>query len=248
MQRWAGFTVYEMLITLLIVSLLIGIAVPSLRFFVVNSKLTTGTNSLVTALNLARSEAVKRSVTVSVCPSTSGNTCTDTAWNLGWIVFVDEDTPGTVDGADEILLKSDGFSEDVNVSLSGPPYLQFQPTGSLVDDCNAACLDGQAMLASSGTRESLPLWLRLLPGRAARAAPPESPPGEGGDTAQGVGQGRGADQGGGVAVAPDGAPSVQGNDVGGPPSFATFNLCNGGTGRTITVNGVGRVRVSDSSC
>ncbi len=244
--RWSGYTVYEMLITLLIASLLVGIAVPSLRFFVVNSKLSTGTNSLVIALNLARSEAVTRSVPVSVCPSTTGTNCTSTAWNQGWIVFVDEDVAGTVDGADLILLRSDGFSSDVNVSLVGPPYLQFQPTGSLVDECGVECLHGpdKALLAANDGAVSLPLLLWLLPGTAAYAAPPDGPPGQGAANGQGVGNGQGNGQGQGVAVGLGG----ENPGLGPSPGFATFNLCNGGTGRTITVNSVGRVRVADSSC
>jgi Tfp pilus assembly protein FimT len=235
-----------MLITLLIASLLVGIAVPSLRFFVVNSKLSTGTNSLVIALNLARSEAVTRSVPVSVCPSTTGTNCTSTAWSQGWIVFVDEDVAGTVDGADLILLRSDGFSSDVNVSLVGPPYLQFQPTGSLVDECGVECLHGpdKALLAANDGAVSLPLLLWLLPGTAAYAAPPDGPPGQGAANGQGVGNGQGNGQGQGVAVGLGG----ENPGLGPNPGFATFNLCNGGTGRTITVNSVGRVRVADSSC
>jgi type IV fimbrial biogenesis protein FimT len=58
----------------------------------------------VTALNLARSEAVKRSVRVTVCKSADGATCAaGGGYEQGWIVFVDPNNNATVDAGEQLI-------------------------------------------------------------------------------------------------------------------------------------------------
>ncbi len=54
------------MITLAVAAILVTIAVPGMVTLVQNSRTTSQTNELVSALNLARSEAVKRGVTVTI--------------------------------------------------------------------------------------------------------------------------------------------------------------------------------------
>src|SRR3974377_2424724 len=88
-QRHAGFTLVELLITVLVLAILLGLAVPAFRSFMQNDQQWVGQNNLVLSLNSARSEAVKNDMPggVQVCSSTDGQTCTGTAWNQGWIVL-----------------------------------------------------------------------------------------------------------------------------------------------------------------
>jgi len=86
-----GFTLIELLVTLSVAAILLTIAVPNFRMFVLNSRMSSQANDLITALNMARSEAVKRAANVSVCASSDGATCTGT-WGQGWIV---RDAAGT---------------------------------------------------------------------------------------------------------------------------------------------------------
>ena len=85
-----GFTLIELMITLTLVSLLMTQGIPSFKEAMRNNRLTTFNNDLVTALNLARSEAVKRNLSVSVRKSGAN-------WEDGWDVFTDLDSDGVFD-------------------------------------------------------------------------------------------------------------------------------------------------------
>jgi type IV fimbrial biogenesis protein FimT len=77
----------ELMITIAIAAILLGIAIPSFTSIIVDNRLTTSANELVTALNLARSEAVKRGIQVTV----QRKGATSAQWESGWDVFVDSD-------------------------------------------------------------------------------------------------------------------------------------------------------------
>ena len=102
MKQHSGFTLVELMITLALVAILATIGVPNFMNFIVNNRLAAQTNELVSALNLARSEAIKRNTRVTVCRSNNGTGCGGT-WNNGWIVFVDGGTGASVDAGDEVL-------------------------------------------------------------------------------------------------------------------------------------------------
>lgn len=80
----AGFTLVELMITIVIAAILLGIAIPNFTEIIVRNRMTAYANELVTALNLARSEAIKRGQPVVVRK-------TSAEWEGGWRVFVDID-------------------------------------------------------------------------------------------------------------------------------------------------------------
>ena len=97
-----GFTLVELLVTLVVGGVLVTIAAPSFQGAIARNRVATLTNEMVGSLNIARSEAIKRGVRVTVCKSSDQLTCTGT-WSDGWIVFSDEGVKETIDGGDEIL-------------------------------------------------------------------------------------------------------------------------------------------------
>jgi type IV fimbrial biogenesis protein FimT len=90
MDRDSGFTLIELLITIVVVSILLAMGAPAFKDFIKNNRVTAQTNDLVSAIQLARSEALKRGTNMVVCASKNQTTCTgkDT-WADGWIVFSD---------------------------------------------------------------------------------------------------------------------------------------------------------------
>src|SRR5215470_18454067 len=82
-----GFTLVELLVTIVVLSILLGLAVPAFRTFMQNDQQWVQQNNLVLALNAARSEAIKQDSSVQVCSSSDGATCTNTPWEKGWIVL-----------------------------------------------------------------------------------------------------------------------------------------------------------------
>jgi type IV fimbrial biogenesis protein FimT len=92
-----GFTLIELMTTIMVGGILVAIAVPAFNSFVLNDRDVGQVNSLVASLNYARSEAIKRASPngVIMCPSTDLQICNlTTNWAGGWIVaYQDPITP-----------------------------------------------------------------------------------------------------------------------------------------------------------
>jgi len=66
---------------------------------------------LVAGLHVARSEAIKQQMRVTLCQSDDSLSCTGTGrWEDGWIVFQDPNGNTTVDGGERILRLNAGAS------------------------------------------------------------------------------------------------------------------------------------------
>ncbi|MDY6943856.1 MAG: GspH/FimT family pseudopilin [Pseudomonadota bacterium] len=128
-----GFTLVELILTLAIASIVMVAAAPSIQVLVQNNRLTAQTNELVASLNLARSEAVKRAKTVTVCKSATLTNCDTTGsgdWEVGWIVFVDDNGDVDVDTGDTIVRVVDGLAAGNSLrSASTNNSLQYTGDG-----------------------------------------------------------------------------------------------------------------------
>ncbi len=102
MRLSSGFTLLELLITVVLVSVIMAIGIPSMREFTQNDRLITNINTLIGHLNYARSEAVKRSQQVSVCASNDAATCGGN-WSDGWIVYIDADADNSFTAGEEVI-------------------------------------------------------------------------------------------------------------------------------------------------
>jgi len=122
----SGFTLLELIVAISIAGILMAMAIPSFNNVIRNNRLTTYANELVTSLNLARSEAVKRGVSVSVRKSSSVTGCTPTYWNTcGWNVFVDNDEDGILDTGEEVLRTYPALPAPFTLAGSNTNFVNF---------------------------------------------------------------------------------------------------------------------------
>jgi len=108
-QRVTGFSLVELMVTVVVIGILSALAVPNMRAFIQNMRITSQTNEFISDLNYARSEAIKRAADVTVCksadPTAASPTCltTGTDWGAGRIIFIDSDTDFEHDSTEELL-------------------------------------------------------------------------------------------------------------------------------------------------
>ncbi len=88
-----GFTLIELMIILAILGIVTTIGVPGFSQVINNNRMTTSVNKLVTAINLARSEAIKQGLQVTIRRKGT----TSQQWKDGWDIFIDQDKDGVFD-------------------------------------------------------------------------------------------------------------------------------------------------------
>ena len=107
MHRNCGVTLLELLMVLMITAALATAAIPGLMNFSMNARRTADVNGFVTAVQLARSEALNRGRPVVLCKTFDGANCggSDIDFDRGWMVFVNENVENPPRrGSDEPLL------------------------------------------------------------------------------------------------------------------------------------------------
>jgi len=143
MNRQRGFTLIELIITMAIAAIVVTIGVPSFQAMMRNNRAAAHTNEFMSALNLARSEAIKRGWRVVLCPGNQAG-CNGNAWGNGWIVFIDADANGNNildqatddngqwDNGEVILRVYEPFGGNTTLLGDAPvsQYISFSPDGA----------------------------------------------------------------------------------------------------------------------
>jgi type IV fimbrial biogenesis protein FimT len=155
--RQHGFTLWELLMTLLVAGILFGVGVPNLMEFQRNGLMTGAANDLVTAALMARAEAVKRQAPVGWCMTNDMTAATPTClgagfvnapWTAtrGYVVWVDEndnfdangnriltdatDGNAAIDAGELVIRRTPHPGGRILVSTTCS-YASFTPTGAL---------------------------------------------------------------------------------------------------------------------
>jgi type IV fimbrial biogenesis protein FimT len=120
--RSRGFTLIELMVVLTIAALLFAIGVPMFRNAALGGRLSAAANNLLASIQLARSEAIKRNLPVTVCASSDGATCAGGGgWEQGWIV---------VDSGAVVIQKQAGLPDGYQMTQAGGTTpIAFQPVG-----------------------------------------------------------------------------------------------------------------------
>lgn len=153
-----GFTLIELMVTIAVLAVLASLALPSMQSVIESNRLTTQANSLLTAFQLARSEAVKLNREVRICARDSSDPLgCGNSWSDGWVVsFVGDDGDRKVaqlwpelsgdssitSSEDVIVFRADGSIPPTDVPANGL-FLE-----------SAGCLSGSARrlrLSASGS-------------------------------------------------------------------------------------------------
>jgi type IV fimbrial biogenesis protein FimT len=120
-----GLTLIELLTTVVIVAILFAVAVPSFRNASLGSRLSASANDLLASVQLARSEAIKRNVAVTLCASADGVSCAGSGgWEQGWITVINPLGVATVLQHQQSL--PDGY---LLTQAGGTAGLDFRPIG-----------------------------------------------------------------------------------------------------------------------
>ncbi len=123
----------ELLVVISIAGLLSAMAFPSMSSLVNEIRLSAAMSNLVNDMQFARSEAIKRSVRVLVCPQSACAGFTASAWSNGWRVCYDADANGDCDTgstANPNPFRSKGAISSPQ-TLSGPTVpVRFGPMGT----------------------------------------------------------------------------------------------------------------------
>ena len=87
-RRQHGLTLVELMIAVSIISLLLGLALPGFRELGNSTRLKNYANELSSAIQMARSEAIKRNEDVRLCATSDGSSCaTEGGWETGWLIL-----------------------------------------------------------------------------------------------------------------------------------------------------------------
>ncbi len=145
-----GLTLVELVVTIALLSLLIGLAAPSFTLWTRNAKVRTVSDSLITGVRLAQSEAVRRNRQVvlfltssQTCDNTVGASISGAHWAVRTVPLIAGEAVETVQC---------GVLADTapGVSISGPVALCFNSAGRQVANADPGIGGSACTLAASG--------------------------------------------------------------------------------------------------
>jgi type IV fimbrial biogenesis protein FimT len=120
-----GFTLVELLTTVVVLSVLLSYAIPSFTVFLQRTALNTQATALASALGTARAQAVSRNTWVTVAPAAGD-------WNNGWIVCVNPARLPDCSSGQTILLEHRQLPRNLAIAFEGTPdvgALSYSPVG-----------------------------------------------------------------------------------------------------------------------
>ncbi len=131
-RRQLGFTLYELMITLMVVAAILAFGIPNLQNYTLNSRMTSTANDLHAAFLMARTEAAHAKSNVTICASAdpTGTATCDGTWNQGYVVFIDDNADQLRDAGEPILRTHPPADAGVLLRIAnGATYFMYAPSG-----------------------------------------------------------------------------------------------------------------------
>ncbi len=117
-----GFTFLELIITIAIAAILMGIAIPSFQSLISSTRIYSQTRTLFNTLVMTRSRAITSGYRTILCPTIDGEQCnSDNKWHHQLIIFEDKNSNGKRDLESEPIVHTTEAAEQLNI-YSGSSY------------------------------------------------------------------------------------------------------------------------------
>lgn len=136
-----GFTLIELMVSISVLAILLGVAVPSFSSFTASQRIRAASTQLRTDLVLARSEALKRNQNVTIRRRLTAG------WQSGWIVAVEG-------SGEELRVRNDVGN---GISMSAPEAITFNASGRVASPAGSIQIDLTATAASANAQRCLVL-------------------------------------------------------------------------------------------
>ena len=107
-----GYTLFELIITLAIITIVLAPGIPQFSDFLKKTRLTLASNTMHAAINLTRSEAIKRNCRVDLAPSDGRY------WEKGWAIFIDNNNNQRPDEGDTLINTHEALHSDIIITTS----------------------------------------------------------------------------------------------------------------------------------
>ncbi len=130
MTRAHVFTLIELMVTLAIFGILVGLAVPAFQSMTDGNRIVAEQRKIIGAINLARSEASHRNQTVTMASGAGDD------WSQGIQLYSDADVGGNTafSAANDLMIKDLDASNTgitLNAYAAGDGFISFQGNGML---------------------------------------------------------------------------------------------------------------------
>lgn len=141
-----GYSIFDLMVTSAVAGV-IGLGAVGMNGLIQNTRMTAALNQLMGHLNLARSEAIRRGIPVTLCKTENGVDCASgSTWHKGWIIFVDANADHYITAGETVVQieqSLDMMTLNFSGALNHDRYVTYKPDGSAEPNGTFTFCDGR---------------------------------------------------------------------------------------------------------